>query len=358
VSHDLERIRDYVEGRLAPAEREAFAAEMRRDAALAELVEAYELVVHATEDAAPAATTTVADVLARAGARRRPPFALLAAAALLLVAAGAWLLGSLGGEPPPLALAAIAGSPLPAPSAAEWPRELLSHSTADEEGLIWQSDLGRALALARAAGRPVFLFIDYPGCPLCRDFRANQCMDERVAKAAEAFVLLNLPWTRAPEDLRKDPNQGWPIYAVLDLEGKRIGGYVGMKSAAELAGWLERTASGLREGFAYRDWVALGEGARRLSAAEREEDPGRRYGLYRQMEADDSVLGEVARARLAAMAKEAQDALFAARDSADPRPVLSAASRAFRGTPYGADFDRVLAHVDEHGSFPRLKETR
>jgi hypothetical protein len=71
VSHDIERIRDYVEGRLPPAEREAFAAEIRRDAALSELVETYELVVRATAGAAPAATTTFGDVMVRAGAARR-----------------------------------------------------------------------------------------------------------------------------------------------------------------------------------------------------------------------------------------------------------------------------------------------
>ncbi|MCK6462198.1 MAG: hypothetical protein L6Q95_20125, partial [Planctomycetes bacterium] len=90
MSHDLERIRDYVEGRLPPAEREAFAREIARDPGLAELVETYDLVVRATSDALPAATTTFGDVVVRARATRRIPRPLLAAAALLL-AVGAFL---------------------------------------------------------------------------------------------------------------------------------------------------------------------------------------------------------------------------------------------------------------------------
>jgi hypothetical protein len=359
VSHDLERIRDYVEGRLPPAEREAFAEELREDATLAELVEAYRMIVCATSDGVPASETTYPQVLARAGARRRRPLVLLAAAAALLLAlGGAWLLAPRP-KPPPVLLAAIPLARLPAPPAPpEWPRELLDHATADEDGLLWYGDLDRALAVSRAAGRPVFLFVDFPGCPLCEQFRAGPCRDRRVTDAAADFILLNLPWPEAPEELRKPPNEGWPIYAVLDPQGKRIGGFTGMRSVAELAGWLKRTSGALREDFAFPGWDALGREARRLDEAEREQDPARRYGLYRQVAAGEGLLAEVARAHLLALEKEAQDALLGAQglapDAAAAR--LAAAAAALRGTPYADDLERVLAHLREHGSFPELKE--
>lgn len=360
MSHDLERIRDYVQGRLAPAEREAFLAAMRRDAGLAELVEAYEVIVRATPEAAPPSETTYGQVLARAGARRRPSLLLLAAAAtLLLVAGGAWLFVPRRAPVPPVVLATIPLKQLPPPpTPPAWPPDLTDHITADEEGLVWYADLDRALGVARVAERPVFLFIDFPGCPLCEQFRDGPCRDERVRKAADAFVLLNLPWPKAPKELQKHPNEGWPIYAVLDRLGKPIGGFTGMRSAAELAGWLERTAAGLRGDFGFREWRGLGEDARRLEEAAREEDPARRYGLYRQVAADTGLLGDVARAHLAATAKEAQDALYEARGlpPAAAAARLAAAAAACRGTPHAADLERVLAHLREHGSFPELKE--
>ncbi len=350
MSHDLERIRDYVEGRLTPAEREAFAAEISRDAALAELVETYELVVRATADAAPAATTSFGDVMLRAGAARRIPRLLLAAAALLaavglFLAARASLTrtGSVTLTSIPLAL-------LEAPEAPPaWPPELLEHRTADEDGLVWYDDLETASAVARAAGRPVFLFIHFRGCPMCDDFRADQCRDEGVIKAADAYVLLSLDWRKAPKELQADPNLGWPVFDLLDAEGKRIDGFKGMEPAAEVAAWLEKRAP-----KSPPDWKGLGEEARKLEEAEASEDPAARLALYRQVAERQDVLGEAARARIAAMEKEAQEALFAARAGASDR--LDAGIESLRGTPYAFDLEKVRAFVRQHGSFPELKE--
>ncbi len=356
MSYDLERIRDYVEGRLAPAEREAFAAEISRDAALSELVETYEMVVRATADAAPLATTSFGDVMVRAGAARRWRMPVLAAAAALLLAAGAWLLAPT--KPGPVTLTSIPLALLPAPEPPpDWPPELLTHRTADEDGLVWYDDLETALAVAKAAGRPVFLFLHFPGCPWCEEFRAVQCRDERVKKAADAYVLLTLDWRKAPPELREDPNLGWPIFDLLDADGKRIDGFKGMDPAATVVAWLEKRATSPRP-----DWEGLGEGAKELEEAKAAEDPAARFALYRQVAAADNVLGKAARARIKATEKEAQDALFAARDDAGRLGIAAAADRlgaavdVLRGTPYAADLDSVLAFVREHGSFPELKE--
>jgi len=359
VTHDLERIRDYVEGRLPSGEREAFAAEISRDAALAELVETYEMIVRATSDPVPAATTSFGDVMVRARAGRRISRPLLAAAALLIaVGLFAAVRATMTTPPRTVTLTAIPLSVLPAPEAPpEWPRDLVGHRTADEDGLVFYEDMDRALALARAAKTKVFLFIHFPGCPWCDQFRREQCRDEDVEKAADPYVLLTLDWRQAPEELRDHPNNGWPIFDVLDADGKLVDGFKGLRSATEVAEWLEKRAPAERP-----DWEGLGEGARRLDDAERTEDPVRRYELYRQVAVADNVLGEVARSRIAAMAKDAQDALFAARDdvlrlgAVAAADRLSAAAAAFRGTPYAADLENVLAYVREAGSFPQLKE--
>lgn len=355
MSHDLERIRDYVEGRLPPAEREAFAREIARDPGLAELVETYDLVVRATSDALPAATTTFGDVVVRARATRRIPRPLLAAAALLL-AVGAFLAVRASMAPAPVRLTAIPLALRPAPGAPpHWPPELLTHKTADEEGLLFYDDLSTALAVAKAAEAPVFLFIHFPGCPWCDEFRDVQCRDEAVIKAAESYVLLTLDWRKAPKSLQENPNEGWPIFDILDADGRKIDGWKGMEPAGTVAEFLAKRDR-------RPDWEGLGEGARRLEEAEAAEEMSRRLGLYRQVAAADNVLGEVARAHIAAMERDAQDALFAARDDALRLGAAAAADRlgraaaSFRGTPYGDDLDRVHTFVREHGSFPDLKE--
>jgi len=364
VSH-LERVRDYVEGHLPPEERDAFRREVEADPALAGLVETYQLVVRATAEPAPASTTTYVDVMDQIrGASRWRWRPWLAAAAALLLALGAWLLvrGAPAREPVVLGAIALDALSVPAEPPA-WPRELVTHATADEQGLVWYTDLERALAVARAAGRPVFLYVDMPGCPWCRDFRAEQCCDERVIRAAGAFVLLNLPWQRTPEDLREDPDDedGWPVYHVLDQDGKRLTGYSGLRPAEDVARWLQGAHARLVEerAFSFPDWEPLRDGARKLAEAGREEDPARRLGLLRQVSQahPDDMLGEAARAGLLRMEKEAQDALFAARALAPAAAAerLAAAAAALRGTPYAADLERVLAHVREHGAFPDLR---
>jgi hypothetical protein len=354
VSHDLERIRDYVEGRLPRPEREAFAAEIARDPGLAELVETYDLVVRATSDAAPAATTSFGDVMVRAGAAPGWRWPLAAAAALVVLAVGVWLL--VPGKPAPLQLGAITLKALPAPEAPlHWPPELLTHRTADEDGLLFYDDLSTALAVAKAARAPVFLFIHFPGCPWCDEFRDVQCKDEDVVKAAESYVLLTLAWQKAPPELRENPNEGWPIFNVLDADGKKIDGFKGMEPAGTVAEFLRKRS-------VRPDWEGLGEGARKLEEAEAAEDPARRLELYRQVAAAGNVLSEVARARIREMEKGAQDALFAARDdalrlgAAAAADRLGAAAASYRGTPYGEDLERILTFVREHGSFPELQE--
>lgn len=358
MSHDLERIRDYVEGRLPPAEREAFASEIARDPALAELVETYDLVVRATSDAPPAATTTFGDVVVRARAARRIPRPLLAAAALLLAVAIFWAISaSLGRTPAPVALKAIPLALRTAPEAPpHWPPELLTHKAADEDGLLFYDDLSTALAVAKAARAHVFLFIHFPGCPWCDEFRDVQCRDEAVIKAAEPYVLLTLDWRKAPEALRENPNDGWPIFDVLDADGRKIDGFKGMEPALTVAEFLQKRT------HPRPDWEGLGEGARKLEEAEAAGDAARRLELYRQVAAADNTLSEVARAHIAAMEKEAQDALFAAREDVLRLGAAAAADRlgnaaaSFRGTPFGDDLDRVHTFVREHGSFPDLKE--
>ncbi|MFI5403358.1 MAG: hypothetical protein ACHQ1G_10505 [Planctomycetota bacterium] len=130
-----------------------------------------------------------------------------------------------------------------------------------------------------------------------------------------------------------------------------------MEPPATVAGWLEKRARSPRP-----DWEGLRGQAKRLEEAAGTTDPAARLALYRQVAAADNVLGVAARAHIAAMEKDAQRALFAARDdcgrlgAAAAADRLGAAAAAFRGTPYALDLEKVIAFLREHGSFPALKE--
>jgi len=360
---DLELLRAYTEGALPPDAHEAFAARLRDEPELAELAEVYGLVLQATAQPAPVPESTFEDVARRALRRGRRPLLRMAAVAALLLAmlgAGLWWRGH-ETAPAGVRLASIPLAQLPEPQAPPaWPRSLAHYATSDEEGLVWSHDLEEGLAVARVAGRPVFLFIDYQGCPWCKEFKEVHSRDEGVVKAADDFVLVNIPWGEAPPELRTDPRDGWPIYDVLDPAGRKVDGYLGLRPPAEVAAFLREAAQKLKATGDYRfvPWEELRKGARALAAAERAADAGER--LARLREAEDGPLGAAARAGIDEMEFEAQRALFAARDlpPAGARAELERAATALHGTPWAADLARVAAYVAEHGAFPRLEEAK
>ena len=360
---DLEAIRAYVDGTLPPEERRAFVRRLGDEPELAELAEVYGVIVAATSEPVPASTASFDEVSARFGRPRLRRRWLVAAALLLATGAALWL----GDMPRDVAPTTVVLSTLPLrelpkpPAAPDWPRDLLTHRTADFDGLRWYRDLDKALEVARAASRPVFLFVDYPGCPLCRDFRLDQCRDEKVIAAADRFVLANVAWTDAPMALRTDPTEGWPIFAILDHEGERRDGFYGIRTAASLATWLERAAKvqGETGDYEFHDWTALRNAALRLELAASERDPAKRHALLLEVaRAPGDLLPRAGRARLAAMEFDAQQALFAARDLGDPAAALDllrGALERLAGTPFGDDLARVAEFVETHGAFPRLE---
>jgi len=360
---DLELLRAYAEGRLPPDALEAFAARLRDEPELAELAEVYGLVLEATAGHVGAPESTFEDVARRALRQGRRPLLRMAAVAALLFAmlgAGLWWRGH-GTAPSVVRLASIPLAQLPEPETPPaWPRSLAQHATADEDGLVWYHDVEQGLRVAQVAGRPVFLFIDYPGCPWCAEFKEVHSRDKGVVEAADDFVLVNVPWGRAPPELRTNPNDGWPIYDVLDPAGHRVDGYLGMRPPAEVAAFLREAAGKLKATGDYRfvPWEELRKGARALAAAERAADAGER--LARLREAEAGPLAAAAGARIDEMEYEAQRSLFAARDlpPAEARAELERAATALHGTPWAADLARVAAFLSEHGAFPRLEEAK
>jgi len=355
---DLELIRAYVDATMPAEERAAFEARLAGDPALAQLAEAYDLVVRATACRPPARRSTFADL----PLRRRSPVRWAAAAALLLAVGLAFVLRDKAPDPPPpaLRLASIPLRPVEAPDVPAWPAALASVRTADERGLAWLDDESAAKDLARISGRPLLVFVHHPQCPLCRAYERGPFRDADVAAAAESFVLLEVNVERMPAWIAREMPSGWPVFLVDDPGGERLSVMTGFHGAPEVARWLGRVSAGLREGkrFRFADWRTLRDAARKLQRAERA-GPAERLRLWQDVERDlpGEPLGEVARASRLQMEAAAQAALFAARaaESARSTAILDAAAHELEGTPYAADLARVAEHVRRYGSFPEIE---
>lgn len=353
---DLERVRAYVDGALPPDARAEFEARLARDGALAQLVESYGLVVRATEDVVPPRIAGCPDPRPR---RSRAAFYAVAAV-LLLAAGGAWLLRGRADKPTAVRLAAIPLEAIAPRDVPAWPKALATHATANEGGLVWDEDAAEAVDVARAAGRPLLVFVHHPYCPLCRQYESGPFRDRDVARAARDFVLLKVGLEDVPAWVARDLPRGWPILAVFEPAGARLAAATGYRRAPDLAQWLGHVAGELRDAhrFPFPAWEGLRDAARKLARAEDADVPALRLRLWREVEAAAGPLAVVARAARLRMAARAQDALFAARGATAARAaeILAQAAAEFEGTPYGTDLRRVLDHVREHGSFPPLRE--
>jgi len=360
---DLELIRAYVHGTLAPGDRAVFEARLSREPELARLCEGYEWTVRATGDVVPERETAFADLAL--GRRFRLPLWASAAALLLVATAVAIALASreepAPPKPPLLALSAIPMRAVAAPPVPSFPAALADYRTSGADGLRWLANEDAARELARAAGRPLLVFVHHPQCPVCRHFRAEEFRDGDVKAAADDYVLLGANAEHLPEFVFREMPRGFPAVAAYDPDGNRIAAITGFHEAPDLARWLGRVAAQLKEEkrYPFPEWRALREAADKLVRAQRSADPAEKLALWQEVEGIDGAgrLPEVARAGRLRMEQRAQDALARAR-SADPgsaAAVLESAADELRGTPYAADLERVRAHLAKWGSFPQLR---
>ncbi len=363
----LEQLRAFVEGTLPDAERDAFLREVEQNPELAEMLEAYRVFADATaNDPVPESTTSFADVTRRTPSiRRRLTVAAVAAVALLAVAVSFWGRGSGDAVDTGPGVVSLQAVVLRSPQKGEVPEpvppppELAeSYRPDDGETIDWLDDLDDALSIARYAGRPVLLFVDYPGCPLCAMYEHDVFPIGAVRDAADAFVMLRLTWNEAPAELRTDPSRGWPIFPVLDHAGKRIDGFSGYKTARPLERWIRAASKriGKTGRFSPVAWKQVNSLAKRARAeslsyadldALAQENPAGRFGAF-------------ARSRIQVLHNRAETALRDARDAtpAEARRILEDARKELRETPYAHDLNAVLSSLGKTGAFPRLENAK
>ncbi|MDH3590597.1 MAG: hypothetical protein OER88_01870 [Planctomycetota bacterium] len=364
----LEAMRDYVDGRMDAAEAERFEQELAADPERRRLMETYELVARATPGAGPACDVSFDDLAVSAAPRRGRAW--LVAAVLMLAVGGAWWWaqrpGGSDGSPGARAVVVLQAIDLavaPAPAPAPLPAWLDEHTVSDEYGLYWLTLLEDAQLLGRLAERPVLLFVDFPGCPLCLRYEREAFLDDRVIAAAQSFALVRLDWRETPLALRDDPREGWPLFHVLSPDGKKHRTFKGYHEAATFAAQLATSGAAARAQGAYEapPWDQVHEAVRRLKAVERGEGPvSVRLATCADLATKRGSIGRLARAWRARFAEDVRDEIRAARHASPgtAQALLARAVKTYAGTPWKDDLSRILAALRDHGRFPQLTTNR
>lgn len=380
--HDLDRVRELLEGTLPPDEREALLARVAADPELAELVQAYrdvDVALGPISTDGSACRVTFDDLERRmpasaGGSRlrdswgRRGPWAV---AAVLLLALG-WVgmrAMRTAGDDATVHLEAIA-APTVAPSpdrgaeaALACAEELADHVPLRDGEVGWIPSLAQGRAVARVTGRPVLLYIHHPICPICEELEAGPLRDpdvrERIARFAAVKVRASF------EDMDPDLDRDWPYFAVLSPEGIVLDERTVPASTAEFTAFLDDQIA-RRVPASVAPWDHVRELAWRLREAmrlDRGRDLARSEPLLGAL-ASDPDAGPFASAARELLARRARDAYERLRDAAvayaalaDPQAAvlrLDAAIAEMSGTPYARDLAAVRDALVRTGRFPRL----
>jgi hypothetical protein len=387
----LEEFRDHLDGRLDQAAASRLRARLVADRALAADFEAYAAVHAFTAPAASAPACGVSfervDAARRTGGLRRMRPWLAAAAAVLVVAAGAAAWRRSHPEPVEVTLHAISlaaatqtptqpstqtASASASATAAEIPALLATYRPVEDGTVRWIASLDEGRAIARAAGRPIFLWIYHPSCPVCVEWDNGAFRDAEVQAKAGEFVPVRVDVMQATSEIKEllQETRDWPYLGTMRADGSQLLEFSGMQSIAEVRGHLDAalaTTGGRGPGLS---WPEINAVAGEIVKGRAAFAAGDVATAYRELDAaarrdPEGVLGGAAKPALAEISRDAAKALLDARDRAasdDPdvrragARSLSEAAERFRGTPYGTDLAEVEQGLRATGRFPVLLE--
>jgi thiol-disulfide isomerase/thioredoxin len=184
----------------------------------------------------------------------------------------ALLAGSACSPPRVPAPAALAHSPVP-PAGAPSP-------AAQSSLAFIEDDYPRALAQARALGKPLFVDAWAPWCHTCLSMRSYVFPDEAMRPLAGDFVWLALD-TERPESapfLERFKMQVWPTLWVIDPKTEiPLLKWLGSATAKELVGLLKDVLLELRDGTGGGEALVLLLRGQQASAASKREEAVREY---------------------------------------------------------------------------------
>ncbi len=377
----MDRVHDLVEGRLDAEGAAALAAAAAADPDLAALLEAYRDVHTATSGAEvepPPCRVTFADVERRidrtidwtgpAGLLRRLPVRLAAAAVLVAGVGLAWSAAhtSVGpAEPvidPVVHLTAI---PAEHQVLAETGIEDMASTLAAFRPVVdgqpgWLSDFDGGLAIARATGRPVLLFIYHPTCPACVQLRSDSFPDEEVLGLLGEFVPVHVDITVASEKVGSLTQQGWPFLGAFAPDGTQLAAFPGFLSSEQLQTNLRDAVEKAELGGAV-PWTRARALAARLDVGVAAFDGGELGKAYREYAAlvtddADGAFGAAASRGMIAIGAAARVSLMEARELSTEAAAarLDDDAARFADTPFAADLSAVREALRTSGRFPQL----
>jgi len=141
-------------------------------------------------------------------------------------------------------------------------------------------DYPRAVALAKATGKPLFVDAWAPWCHTCLSLRSYVFTDERMHAVESRFVWLAID-TEKPENaafVARYPMQSWPTLWVVEPQTERpVLRWLGSATVPELLSLLEDAASGAAGGTEDGEATAALVRAERASAGGRSDEAIREY---------------------------------------------------------------------------------
>lgn len=276
---DIDRVRAYVEGRLASPERAAFERRLEAEPELAEWVERYTEVAAWPLEPVPDSAVRFEDLALHApppaGSLHRltPRHVAVAAGLLLAFVGGYFALTKRSPSAPvpagPVVLAAIRAPAsgtdvVPAPPAAPMLAE--AYAPVVDRRVRFVEGLEEARRLATSARRPLVVFVHLAGCPACAEMERTTFRDDRMLSVADGFVFAKVSAAVVDSTLALPPELGlgelrdWPTYAIFDVGGARLDVFGGMVGAPTFAARLSQAVAAT--GSAVPSWVAVHEAAR------------------------------------------------------------------------------------------------
>ncbi len=326
---DLDALRAWAEGTLAPEARRVLEARIARDpeaAQLAQQLRAAQLFTEPLRTAVPPSRLEFSDLtLDIERPRSRRPWRWVAGAAAAVLVAGALWLGARPDAVPPVPANVRLTAIMLTGEEPSWPAPLTAGYRPVREGTIaWFDDAEAAARLARFTGRRVLLYVHFAECPLCQALESTALSDPGVLTLLERTVPLRLDAAKLPEaEVQQIMRTSWPYLALREADGKVVRLLPVRAPAEEMQQALD---SALESGPPPAPWE--------------------------QSEARANVLAATLYARRALLQARER----AATDPAEARGELARAAKQAARTPAGDDLARVLSAWSDGAPFPILEE--
>lgn len=123
---------------------------------------------------------------------------------------------------------------------------LLGAAPASAQAIAWEGDYARALAAARAWGRPLLVCVERDGCPWCRDLHTSTFADAEVVAAARDFLPLKIDAHRQRDLAQALSVRGTPALILAAPDGAIVHTVEGYVDAAQMRQHVAYALSRLR----------------------------------------------------------------------------------------------------------------